>query len=94
MRTYWWLAVLLIGLPGCTVAFLELFRAMPTNRLAFLFFGQAFINPLATLLVALDRGGDQDLADRHRLLVLRADVHCSDAPERRAFVASRRPASH
>jgi ABC-type transport system involved in multi-copper enzyme maturation permease subunit len=64
VRTYWWLAVLLIGLPAFTVLLLETFGAVPSSRLAILFFGQALFNPIATVIVIVSPFEDQLLQNQ------------------------------
>jgi hypothetical protein len=54
VRTYWWLAVLLIGLPIGTGGLLDLLGVLRNSRFLVLVVGQVFFNPLATLTVTLN----------------------------------------
>lgn len=50
VRTYWWMAVWLLGLPVAAVMMMEMFRVNQNDPLAYLVWGQVFVNPIVPFL--------------------------------------------
>jgi ABC-type transport system involved in multi-copper enzyme maturation permease subunit len=59
VRTYWWLAVWLLGVPFLTVLVVQLLRPRPSPPPIFL--GQVFINPIAPFLGSIEPVFDRQL---------------------------------
>lgn len=53
VRSYWWMAVWMLGVPIMTVMLVTALRIGPNDPGAFLVFAQVFINPLGVLIVGL-----------------------------------------
>jgi ABC-type transport system involved in multi-copper enzyme maturation permease subunit len=56
VRTYWWLAVWLIGLPFATLLVIELLTVGPPGPIGVILFGQIFINPIGSFIAAIGPG--------------------------------------
>ncbi len=54
VRTYFWLAVWLLGLPALGGLFVGAFNIGPRDPAAIIIWGQAFINPIAGFIAAID----------------------------------------
>src|SRR5262249_38105099 len=61
VRTYWWLAVWLIGLPFATLLFIELVSVGRPGWIGVLLMGQVFINPVGSFIVAIEPGFEREV---------------------------------
>ncbi|MBI2826212.1 MAG: ABC transporter permease [Planctomycetia bacterium] len=61
VRTYWWLAVWLIGLFAVAGVIVGVFNIQPRNPAAIIICGQAYMNPVATFIAGIEPDLDREL---------------------------------